>query len=179
MRVSDTSLYTGVMFKEIVDRLFVVAGAVLFSQWPLFMQEYQQRLAGHIEELKVQLKAIGNVAAQSGKSIDQFIQKFISSSDQDFSNQGALMHAMQQRLIKLSDGLSGLQGASPLTKPFIFLKQLDIEIAKGCFGNFKPGVLFTAEGVCYTLVGMAAGYLLFKLLGLLLIGKKRERQHNE
>jgi Protein of unknown function (DUF2937) len=152
---------------EILDRVFVVIAALLFSQLPLYMQEYEQRLSGHVDELYHQLDALQKIAKQSGKSFEEYVGKFLASPDLDFAKQGAFIEAMQHRYQKLSDALTQLQGASVFSKPFLFIQHLDFEISKASLVNFKPGVLFTLEGLCYVIAGMAAGFVLFKLLGLL------------
>lgn len=150
--------------KGIIDRLFVVAGALLFSQFPLFMQEYAMRLSGHVDELRYQFDAIKKIAILSGKTLEQYIEKFSSHSDLDFARQGALIEAMQARFVRLSESLSLLQEASPFTKPFLFITRVDWTIGKASLEGFKPGILFTLEGAFYVAAGMAAGYGLFKLL---------------
>lgn len=151
-------------FGVFIDRLFVVAFAVLFSQFPLFIQQYHQRLSGHAAELHMQLDAMRKIAKQSGKTLDQYIQKFLASADFDFSKQGNLMHAMQERYVKLSDATIAMQNASVLTKPYVFLIHLDFEVAKAASNQFSPGLLFNLEGFCYALCGIAFGYLCFQIL---------------
>ncbi len=162
-------------FGEMIDRLFVVAGAALFSQWPIFMQEYEQRLGGHVDELRHQLDTLRKIAKESGKTLEQFIEKFLASSDADFSRQGAFLEAMQHRFVKLSDALSQMQEASVFSRPFLFLKNLDFTLGKATLYHFKPGMLFTIEGACYLLAGMAAGYALFRLFASLRFAVVRHR----
>ena len=57
------------MFKwsvALFDRMFSVGGAVAFSQLPQFMQQYSQRLSGHINELDRQVNLMQNAAEASG-----------------------------------------------------------------------------------------------------------------
>ena len=50
-RFIDTSL----------DRVFSILGAAAFSQVPEFIQQYLQRLGGHLDEAKRQVEIIANV----------------------------------------------------------------------------------------------------------------------
>lgn len=154
-------------FTEIIDRLFVVAGAALFSQLPIYMQEYQQRLAGHVDELGHQLATLRKLAKEGGKTLEQYIEKFLASGDADFVAQGAFLESMQYRFLKLSDALRGLQESTVFSKPFLFLKSIDFSIGKETLYSFQPGLLFTVEGACYLLAGMAVGYAFFRLLSSL------------
>ncbi len=152
---------------ELVDRVFVVVGALVFCQGPLFIQQYTQRLAGHVDELQLQIDAMHKVAKKSGKSFAQYVQKFLSSTDVDFASQGELMQGMQTRFTQLSDSLVSLQQANLFTKPFVFLKHLNFDIFSSTMWSFQPGLLLTAEGLLYALVGMLFGYSAFRFLKLL------------
>lgn len=134
--------------------------AALFSQWPLYMQEYQQRLSGHVDELRYQLDALQKIAHQSDKTLQEYIAKFITSGDSDFAKQGAFIKAMQHRYTKLSDALHQLQDATVFSKPFLFLNHLDLEVGRAALYNFTPGLLLTLEGLCYIAAGMAIGFAL-------------------
>jgi len=54
----------------LLDRLLCVVGAVLFSQLPEFIQQYLQRLGGHLDEARRQLEQFRAVAAQSDLTLD-------------------------------------------------------------------------------------------------------------
>lgn len=149
---------------DMLDRIFVLLAALLFSQMPLYMQEYEQRLAGHVEELRHQIDALQKLALKSGKTFEEYIGKFAANSDPDIAKHGSFIEAMQHRYASLSEGLHQLIGASLVSKPFLFIKHLDFEIGRGALYHFKPGFLFTLEGLTYALVGMGVGYLLFSLL---------------
>ena len=53
------------------DRLLCVLGAVTFSQVPEFMQQYLQRLGGHLDEARRQLDRLQDAAARSGLTLEQ------------------------------------------------------------------------------------------------------------
>lgn len=146
---------------ELLDRIFVVLGALLLSQVPLFIQQYQQHLAGHVAELQYQIDAMEEIAGKTGKTLNEFIQKFISSSDLDFSAQGRLMSAMVERFTQLSEALTSLENASILTKPFIFLAHSKYMIVNETWHSFELGLTFTFEGLVYALVGMCLGYFIY------------------
>lgn len=154
-------------FSKVLDRLFVVLGALLFLQFPLFIYQYQNQLIGHVDELKRQVETMQRTAFSSGKSIDQYIQKFIDHADSDFSQQGAAMKETKLRWQKLSNALVKLQNASPLTKPWIFFSHLDWDIMLSSARNYEPGIPFSREGLCYAFLGMGAGALLFYLMNIL------------
>lgn len=151
----------------ILDRLCVVLGAFLFALFPVFIQQYQHQLIGHVNELQWQIDTMSGSATKSGKNLDQYIQKFIDHPDQDFSNQGDTMRLILNRWNKLSKALSKLQKASILTRPIVFISFLQWDIFKSTAKNFQPGVSFTLEGLFYIFLGMISGYVFFHLLEFL------------
>jgi len=157
-------------FAWFFDRLFVVVGALTLVQAPLYMHEYSQRLAGHVSELHYQLGKTQHAAEQSGKTLEQYIQKFIGSSDLDFSLQGKIMHAMVQRSQNLSDSLNAIENASVLSRPFVFLAHVDLDIAKGTLAAFHVGIPLTIEGIIYALLGIAMGYCLYRIFHRIIRG---------
>ena len=148
----------------LLDRIFAVAGALLFVQLPLFIQQYIQQLVGRTEELKLQLSALQQAAAVSQKTLAQYIQKFLASADADFAMQGEFMQSIVHRWERLSEALFSLQHCSSVEKPFIFFSVYSHQVASSTFHHFSPGLLFTLEGAAYALVGTCAGFLFFKLL---------------
>jgi hypothetical protein len=155
------------MFKWIgglIDRIFAVAGALAFSQIPLFMQQYQLHLSGHVAELQMQVQAMRNSAALTGKSLEQYIMKFLNSSDLDFKNQGDLMRAMIQRYENLAEGYNALQNATAYAKPFLFIQYFDRDIAQATWPAFQMGFSFNLEGAAYVLMGIVFGLITYWIL---------------
>jgi hypothetical protein len=148
----------------LLDRLFVVAGAFLGSQVPPYMQQYTQRLAGHVDELQFLLEQMRHMAAYSNKNLDQYIYKFLSSSDPDFIQQGVFMQTIVTRWHNLSDALQNIANSSIWDRPFILLKNIDYETAKATLSSFQPGVSLTIEGLYYACLGLFCGFLFYQIL---------------
>lgn len=151
-------------FGTIFERLFGIAGALLLSQFPLFMQQYTHELSGHVAELHRQVGAMREVAHQGGKSLEAFILKFVANADPDIHAQGQLMQQMLHRWHQLSDGLTALQHAALWERPFLFLKSLDNGVVHDTWRSFEPGLPLTIEGACYAFAGLLIGTALFKLI---------------
>lgn len=160
-------------FPKLIDRIFALITALIFLQIPLFIQQYTQRLAGHLDELRYQVSLISEVSTQSGKTLQEFISKFVHSADFDFARQGDLMQAMVERLDKLNNSYLGLHHATLLKKPFIFLYYSDWEIVKSTFRSFKVGIPLSIEGIIYGVVGLVVGYFAFTLITRAFYGLKR------
>lgn len=152
---------------KMIDRVFAVIFAILFMQFPLFMEQYTIRLSGHVKELAYQVKEIEKVAHESGKSLDQFIQKFIDSNDIDFSKQGGLMEAMVIRMDRLSDSLAAILNANVFTRPFIFLWNSEWDIVQATAKSYKLGISITLESVVYAFIGVVIGYYIYQLTSVI------------
>lgn len=152
------------MWKWIInalDRIFAVIGALVFSQAPMFMQQYQQQLAGHVKELQLQIEKMTAVALHSGKSLEAYIEKFTSNADLDFMRQGELMQKMVERYADLSETYLSLNQSSAFTRPFVFMSHIYSDIAASTFKTFNFGLEFSLEGLIYALVGIFMGFSIF------------------
>lgn len=160
-------------------RFSAVLGALVFLQLPLVIQQYQMRLAGHVAELRYQVYLLKETALQSGKSLDEFIQKFTSSSDVDFSRQGELMQAMVTRMEEQTSALMALQQSFVLTKPWVFFYRLDFSILKSTLYSFEFGLSVTFESALYALIGAACGYYIYQLIRRLIARIRGALSHDK
>lgn len=151
-----------------MSRVFILLGALLFSQLPLFISAYTQQLYGRIAELRLQKEALLKIAGQSGKTLEQYIYKFLSSTDSDFHGQGEWMQSSLTRLQSLTSSLYNLESATLWKKPFIFLKTFNIDIAKATLNHFTVGLPLNLEGALYAVTGALFGWMVFYCLKQLL-----------
>lgn len=144
-----------------LDRLFAVMGALLFAQAPLYMLQYTQEMAGRVEELRWQYQAMEQAAQQSQKTLVVYVEKFLYNQDEDIARQGKIMKTTIDRYERFQSGLSQLRHASVFTKPFVFLQNVNTEIAKNTLAHFEPGLSLTLEGAVYAFLGIIFGYGFF------------------
>lgn len=147
-----------------VDRVIGVAGAVIFSQAPMFIHQYMQSLSGHVSELKLQIASLREVSVTAGKSLSEYIGKFTGSPDPDFSAQGRWMGELLDRYSNMNTSLTALQDSSVWARPLLFVRHCYLDIAEQTYREFTPGIAFSVEGLAYA----AAGMLLFSSLFWLL-----------
>lgn len=150
----------------LLDRVLCVAGAVLFSQAPEFMQQYLQRLGGHLDEARFQLAQFQRAATQSGLTLERLISQTTGNADPAVARLGGVMTDAVQRVDALEQAQSAILHASLWTRPFVFLRHADSGIARATWSIFQPAVPTTTEGLVYALIGVAA------LLGLYHLGVK-------
>ena len=142
------------IFDRLIDRILCVLGAVLFSQGPEFMQQYLQRLGGHLDEARRQLAVFQDTATQAGVTLEQYIRQAASNADPGVARLGDVMTGAVERVSSLHTAHDSLLHASLWARPFVFLRHLDLEIARATWAIYKPAVPTTWEGLIYALAGM-------------------------
>jgi hypothetical protein len=138
----------------LVDRVLCVLGAVLFSQAPEFMQQYLQRLGGHLAEARRQFAQFEEIAKQAGKNVHELAAQYAANADPAVVSMGKLVDDAELRVSALTSAEAALRDASVWTRPFVFVRDLDWEIARGTGNIFKPAVPTTLEGLLYGLIGV-------------------------
>jgi hypothetical protein len=149
--------------ERLVDRILCVAGAVLFSQLPEFMQQYLQRLEGHLDEARLVLSHFKDAAAKSGMSLDQLVAGAAQNPDPSMGKLGAVVGQAIARVDELAAADAALRQASAWTRPFVFLAHMDGSIAKATLSIYRPAVPTTAEGLAYACFGIVVMLALYHL----------------
>lgn len=177
MKIVRSALGAG---EGLLDRVLCVFGAVLFSQAPEFMQQYLQRLGGHLDEARRLLAQFRHTAAQSGLTLDQFIHQTRANSDTAVAKLGDVMADTVTRVDQLAAAQAAIQNASPLARPFAFLHHVDPQIAHATWAIFQPAVPTTVEGLMYAAIGiivlLAAYHLGLRRPVVRLVERRRARR---
>lgn len=145
----------------LIDRVLCVVGALVFSQAPEFMQQYLQRLGGHLDEARRQLAHFQQVAAQSGLTLDRLISQTTANSEPTVAKLGGVIRETATRVDTLATAHDALLHASLWTRPFVFLRHMDSGIASATWTIYQPAVPTTIEGLIYALAGMITLLLLY------------------
>ena len=148
---------------RLVDRVLCVVGAVLFSQAPEFMQQYLQRLGGHLDEARLTLGRFKDAAAQSGMTLDQLVAGAGLNPDPSMRSIGGVVQGAAARVDQLAAADAALRGASVWTRPFVFLANADWGITKATWAIYRPAVPTTPEGLVYAGLGMIFALIFFHL----------------
>ena len=151
-------------FEKLVDRLFGLAGAALFFQFPNFMHQYVLELKGHVAELNHVIQNLSKTASISGKTLKAYVNKFLTSQDSDFVLQGEFMNTIINRYEKLNDSYQAMTEANLYAKPWVFLKHFDWNLAESTWSTFNPGFSFSLESLGYGFFGLVFGLMVYKTL---------------
>lgn len=151
------------IFDGLTDRILCIVGAVLFAQGPEFMQQYLQRLGGHLAEAQRQLAVFHATASQAGTTFERLVSQTAASPDQAVARLAGVMTGTAERVAALQAAHDALLGAATWERPFLFARHLDWAIARGTAAIFKPAVPTTLEGLVYAAAGMVAALSLYHL----------------
>ncbi len=147
-----------------LDRVLCVAGAILFCQGPEFIQQYLQRLGGHVDEARRQVGQFKQAAEQSGVTLDRLIAQTNTNTDPAVAKLGNVMSSANLRLVELESSQSAISQASLVERPFLFIRHVDTEIARATWSVFKPALPTTVEGLIYAVTGMVLILCLYHAL---------------
>jgi len=166
-------------FNSLIDRVLCVFGAVLFSQGPEFMQQYLQRLGGHLDEARRHLATFEHTAAQAGLTLDRFIVQTAANADPAVARLGGVMTDATSRVASLQSAHDALLQASLWTRPFVFVRHLDLGIGRAAAAAYQPAIPTTVEGLIYALIGLLAMLALYHLVlksVITVLGRCRQAQ---
>ncbi len=140
--------------ESLADRIVSVAGALIFAQLPVFIVQYQQRLGGHVDELKHLIAKYKQYAAANERTIDEYINIHLQSNVKEFVSTGQLMNENLVRFNDLSAALKQISDSTGITKLFMFIKNIDMDIYRATMKNFVPGITFNRDAIEYAIVGV-------------------------
>lgn len=149
--------------ERVLDRVLCVAGAITLSQAPEFFQQYLQRLGGHLDEARRALARFEVVARESGLTLTQLIEVTRAQPAAPVAKLGGVIAEAQTRVTELAQAEQALREAGIWSRPWVFMRHVDGEIARGTWEVFKPAVPVTAEGFCYAVTGMLLALGLYHL----------------
>lgn len=156
-------------FTGITDRIFFATAAILGMQIPGFIVQYAQRLGGHLDEARRQLKNYRAIADErfSG-DINRLILEYRDSANATFSRTGEILQELVQRVDYLQASLDTLSNASLAQQIGHLIMYLDQEIAQATLRAFEFTVPLTVEAVACAIITGAVASAMFHLILLLL-----------
>ena len=132
----------GAWLKSLIDGFAAAAGAAFGSQGPEFVQQYLQRLGGHRDEAL------------------NFLQ-MLKLQGTDVSS--AVYTLAQTRADSLVQAYDAIAQAADIARPAVFLRYMDVEIARATLALFMPAVPLTPAGLVYGGIGLILGVAIINL----------------
>ena len=142
--------------------------ALVFSQFPEYAQQYEQRLGGAVDELKSIVADFDHDAQRFGLTRAEALQRYAVSPDDFLIARGTSMMQTLARYDQLSAALTDLHNAGPLERVVHLPDYLDSDVGSRALEAYKPAIPATTEGLAWGLAGWLLGYvILYPLLGFL------------
>lgn len=148
--------------ESLVDRVLCVLGAATLSQAPEFFQQYLQRLGGHLDEARMRVAQYEAAARESGITLHELIETTKAQASRPVAKLGQVVADAEVRLETLTAAENALRSATLWERPFVFMANLDLDIARGTWSVFKPAVPMTLEGLVYAGVGMVLALVIYQ-----------------
>ncbi|SEL46765.1 Protein of unknown function [Colwellia chukchiensis] len=154
------------LINNVIDRCFFTATFIIGVQLPEFMQQYQQRLAGHLTEAQLQLAQYTNIAQQHfDGSLSAMISRYKSNSDAAIVSTGELIANLSARVQYLSQHLEQITTNSYLQSVYQFIRHLDPQIAAGTAQQFAMAIPIELNAIATGAV-LAISSLVLKTLSI-------------
>jgi hypothetical protein len=147
------------MVRRLADGIGAVAGAAALSQAPEFFQQYLQRLGGRLDQAEIARDRIVAAANAHALAVRDYVAHLAANADPVVRSEGANAAATLADAERLRAAHDALAGAGPLLRPFVFLRDLDPELARATLDRFVPAVPLSAEAALYAAVGLVLGVL--------------------
>lgn len=154
-----------------------IVGAVVLgvsmSQFPEFTQQYQQRLGGAVDELRIITQEFDRAAAEQGMTRDDALSAYTGSTFLEVRAYD--LAATFVRYDRLSEDLIALENANSIDRLKNFTHMTDRKLVERTWQAYKPAVPVTSEGLTFAAIGGLAGFAGFAGLSRLIFRRRRKR----
>jgi hypothetical protein len=166
------------LINNILDRCFFTVTFILGVQLPEFMQQYQQRLAGHLNEAQSQLSQFNVIAQQHfDGSLITMIARYKGSSEASIISTGELIERLSVRVQYLVSHLEEITTANYLDSVYQFIWHLDKQIAAGTAETFSMAIPLELNAIATGAI-IAISSLLLKELSVFIVKSFFKAKHS-
>lgn len=144
-----------------IRNVLILMWAFAFAQGPEFINQYENHLQGHVQELIHQRTLMQQL---TGVELPDYIEKIKSSDETDLEIQVTFLERLEARFHKMQNSLQELTHSPPWLIPLAFGRSLDTSIVQETLNTFNMGVPVTWLSGIYALVGGILGYMIYLLI---------------
>lgn len=132
------------MFKlltSLIDRCIFTAVFIIGVQLPEFIQQYSQRLSGHLNESLQQLEQFQLIANRHFEgNLSTMIQKYSSNIEPSISETGDLIVNTSQRVKYLDSHLKSIEQTDYFKQLHAFITEYDLPMAQATLKQFQLAI---------------------------------------
>ena len=149
---------------SLIGTMVAAIAGILGTQFLAVVQQYRQRLEGHLAEAELNHRQI--LSGDAYRALEE-------------STRTRLAEAAAERAAELSRALDAIVDADAFTRPFAFLLHLEPEIAAAALGAFEPAIPIDVVSIAYGVAGMILGWAAYEIVKLpfALLGFGSARTH--
>jgi hypothetical protein len=154
---------------EMTAIVFAVLVGFVVSQLPRFVQEYEQRLGGALQEASRQLEEFRRNAESSSLSFNEYVGRHLDSPDPALRATGRTIQNSVLRVSDLREQAQRLKDAGKFGKPAVLTRTYDAKLLRATWDQFAITATFDPA---FGVVGLLLGWLLSRLLWALVPGRR-------
>lgn len=164
------------LLRDVTLVLLVLAGTLGFSQVPGFVQEYEQRLGGALQEARRQVERFALLAAQEGITPEALAERLRGSDDPTMAGLGRTMSEQAARAAALEAQAEALANSGRLWRPLVLLRRHDAELLAATWAKYRFTLtLDPAFAAIGAIVGLVLNAGLWSILALPMRLRSRSR----
>lgn len=128
-------------FGKTIDRVLFAVNFIIAVQLPAFIQQYSQRIAGHLDEAKLQLGNYQFIADQHYQGdLGKLVGQYQANSDPSIEAIGTLVNQLVLRTTELSQKVAHLQQSDYLDRMYYFFIDMDMSILQALIPSFQLSI---------------------------------------
>jgi len=145
------------IFTKLLDRCLFTFSFIVGVQLPEFVQQYSQRLSGHLNEASHHLSQFQAIAdSQYQGSLLTLISRYQANSDIAIVQTGDVIAELMTRIELFELQLSHLQQGDLYQRLYYFIIEMDIELARATAFQFQLAIPLETQalllGACLALL---------------------------
>lgn len=133
--------YMNKLLLNLFDRFIFTFNFIIGVQLPEFMQQYLQRLSGHLTEANFQLQQFQHIAdIQFNGNLSVLIERYGSNTDVAIQRTGQLIENLATRVTVYEQHIQHLQHGDYLQRLTYFVKEVNLSMAKATIEHFQLAI---------------------------------------
>jgi hypothetical protein len=149
------------LLHELTAIAFAVLVGFAVSQVPRFLQEYEQRLGGALQEASRQLEEFRRNAESSSLTFNEYVGRHLDSPDAALRSTGRTIQNTVVRVSDLREQAQRLKDAGKFAKPAVLARTYDGKLLRATWDQFAVTPTFDPA---FGAIGLLVGWLLNRLL---------------
>lgn len=156
------------IFAGLIDRCLFTCVFIIGVQLPEFIQQYSQRLSGHLNEALMQLNEFQLIADRHFKGdLSSMIEKYLVNREPSIKETANIIVNTSRRASDLQAHLFNLEETEYIKRVFYFITEYDISMAQATLQQFQLAIPLNLSalltGAIFALCIVIMSHLLFGL----------------